>query len=211
MKTGALVSLSLLVLGAAVAFALWPSEPPPIPLPPAEPVIAPSLPREAPTPVRAEPVAPVTPVITTPTEPTVVAVLDAGPPKLDDAPDPEHLRELGLTEADVEPVNAAVTLRTADKQGMQAAVKEKMPALRSCYEAARARDAQTPSRINLELRLIEIPGRDRSKMLNFQTNAPQEFAACMAPLFAGERFTVPRGGEARIKVPVNFGRGTKGE
>ncbi|MFO0599157.1 MAG: hypothetical protein U0228_27865 [Myxococcaceae bacterium] len=121
--------------------------------------------------------------------------------ELDSEVDPEHLRALGLTEADVEPLDAGV-LHPATAEGVKAALATDVMAMRACLGVM-----QSKSRPRIELTLREIPGRARSKIgavevIGDAGVAELDQERCLLEVVKGARFDVPRGGESRVTFAV---------
>ncbi|MFZ5440041.1 MAG: AgmX/PglI C-terminal domain-containing protein [Myxococcota bacterium] len=204
------------ILLAALAFAFWPTthdpgadDPTPSPAPaaataPAPPVAAArpaaatNVPAPAPAAATAAPSA---------APPPTSAPASADPGTLDPEPDPDHLRALGLTEKDLEPADAG-PLHAVDAKGIRSAVQDKLPEIKECYEAWLQQNPQLSGTLKVQFRIAEIPGRDRSKVMDIDIpdggmgHAMME--GCVKNVFSDLRFETPRGGEARVTYPLHF-------
>ncbi len=196
-----------LVLLAALAFALWPTtgtavDPTlvalPAPLQPTAPNATPrSSPPGAPAPTAA-PVAAPAPALAPPTELGV----------LDPVPDPDQVRALGLDPDEViEPVDGG-PLHAISRDGIKGAVKEKLPEIKECYESWLQQDPTISGRMKVEFQIMEIPGRDRAKVMAVTVAdgglGHLAMEGCVRNVFKSMRFEAPRGGEVRVSYPLSF-------
>lgn len=209
------------ILLAALAFAFWPHTPEPLPPDPGltAPLVAPALPgqptptaRSAPSgsPAPTTAIAPAAPPAQAPVAPQPSAAPGDGRLALDPEVDPEHLRALGLDEQDVEPADAG-PLHAVDAKGIKAAVQEKLPEIKECYEGWLAQNPALSGKLKVEFRIGEIPGRDRAKVMDIDIPdggmGHVAMEGCVKNVFAGLRFETPRGGELRVTYPLAFQSG----
>ncbi|MFT3709113.1 MAG: hypothetical protein QM817_15825 [Archangium sp.] len=202
MNWKALGPLLGVILLAALAFAFWPEVPQPLPPPPppvAEPYQPSKVLRQVPTRNEPTPGAPDAAVVMIgggliPLPPSNDAT-PSGPPVLDGVIDPDRLRELGVPENAVEPEDAGALLKL-DRAAFKAAVAT---AVTECSSAN-----PVTKRSRLEFQLVEIPGRDRSKIMSVERSdaGSDPLADCVRQKVSALRFEPPRGGETRIVFPL---------
>ncbi len=200
--------LGLILLGALV-FSLWPTSAPPLPPPDPRPPVpvavvaapAPSARPEA-APVTAPPA--IAPVVAAPPP---VAPAAAAERQLDPEPDWEHLRALGLTEADLEPLDGG-PLFAITKDGIKAAVNEGLPEIRECYEGWLQQNPALSGKMKVQFVIVEIPGRDRAKVQRVEIAdgglGHIAMEGCVRNVFKNMRFEAPRGGETKVTYPLAF-------
>ncbi len=209
-----LVALSLLVLVAAVAFALWPGgpassslileRPGPAPLPPVVPVAPPT-----PVTVIATPQPPPRP----PVEAPPPVALAAPPPALEEpAIDHDHLAELGIDPSELEPLDGGV-LHALSREGIRDAVREKLPEIRECYEGWLAQHPRLEGKLKVDFRIAEIPGRERGRVSQVTVLdgglGHVAMEGCVRNVFKAMRFERPERGELRVTYPLDFSAGSK--
>lgn len=202
--------LGLILLGALL-FSFWPASAPE--LPPPEPRVAPTAPVAAAPPGppnRAEaprpPAPPPAPVVAAP-----AAVPPPAPPErteqLDPEPDWQHLKALGLTEADIEPLDGG-PLFALTRDGIKAAVTEGLPEIRECYEGWLQQNPSLSGKMKVQFNIAEIPGRDRAKVMRVEIAdggmGHIAMEGCVRNVFKNMRFEAPKGGELNVTYPLSF-------
>ena len=198
--------LGLILLGALV-FSMWPAPPPVISAP--EPSAAPQVPEVVEAPV--DRLKPVKPPTVAPLAAAPLPVVDAPAPalekQLDPEPDWEHLRALGLTEADVEPLDGG-PLFALTKDGIKAAVSEGLPEIRECYEGWLQQNPALSGKMKVQFNILEIPGRERAKVMRVEIAdggmGHVAMEGCVRNVFKNMRFEAPKGGEVNVTYPLSF-------
>jgi hypothetical protein len=137
-------------------------------------------------------------------------VLDRG--ELDESPEYQHLRALGLTEDDLEPLDGGV-LHKLDRDGIKGAIAEKIPEIKECYDSWLQQNPSLAGKMKVEFRILEIPGRDRGKVMGVTIAdggmGHVAMEGCVGNVFKGMRFEAPRGGEMRVTYPFVFSNDEK--
>lgn len=198
----------ILILLGAVVFSMWPTSAPPIPEP--EVHVTPPVAPSAPPPVVAAPVksAEVAPQVPPPTpSPTPPPPPSDDLGTIDEEPDWAQLKALGLTPADLEPLDGGV-LHPITRDGIKAAVQAELPQIRECYELWLRQNPALSGKMKVQFTIAEIPGRDRSKIVRVDVAdgglGHVMMEGCVRNVFKGLRFETPRGGETRVTYPLSF-------
>jgi hypothetical protein len=145
------------------------------------------------------------PSLVPPPTPEAPAAVERG--DLDEFPEYQHLRALGLTEDDLEPLDGGV-LHKLDRDGIKGAVAEKLPEIKECYESWLQQNPALMGKVKVEFRILEIPGRDRGKVMGVTIAdggmGHVAMEGCVGNVFKTMRFEAPRGGELRVTFPISF-------
>ena len=197
--------LGLILLGAVV-FSMWPAA---AVIPPPDPVGVPALPvAVAPAPIeRREPAQPIPQVAPPAVVPPPPAPALTPQEQLDPEAELEHLRALGLTEADLEPLDGG-PLFALSKDGIKAAVAAGLPELRECYAGWLQQNPALGGKLKVQFDIIEIPGRERAKVMRVEISdggmGHVAMEGCVRNVFKTMRFEAPPGGELRVNYPLSF-------
>lgn len=202
--------LGVILLGALV-FSLWPASAPEVPPADASPALPAPVAAAPPTARRGAeavkpPPPPVAPAVAAPA-PTPAPPSAQPKDELDPEPDWEHLRALGLTEADVEPLDGG-PLFALTREGIKSAVAEGLPEIRECYEGWLQQNPALSGKMKVQFNIVEIPGRDRAKVMRVEIAdggmGHIAMEGCVRNVFKNMRFEAPRGGEMSVTYPLSF-------
>jgi hypothetical protein len=205
-----LVAFSIVLLAAALAYALWPVAPAGLPAgadarlpgpPPAEPTRG-----AAPTPPRA-------PRTTAPSPPAPVA--PTPPPAALPAPAPVAAAPLDPATlipepAANEPPDAGV-IHALTRDGIRGAIQEKLPEIKECYEAWLAQNPKLGGKLKVDFRIQEVPGFERGRVSEITVLdggfGHVAMEGCVRNVFEELRFERPPQGELRVTYPLAFSPG----
>lgn len=205
-----LIAASVVLLAAALAYALWPVAPASLPPgaearapmpPPAEPLRGAS-----PTPARAPP--------TSAPSPPEPALHPAPPPVPAAPPSPATPTPSPTTliaePAANEPPDAGV-LHALTRDGIRGAIQEKLPEIKECYEAWLAQNPKLGGKLKVDFRIQEVPGFERGRVSEISVLdggfGHVAMEGCVRNVFGDLRFERPPQGELRVTYPLAFSPG----
>lgn len=208
--------LLFLVLVAAIVFSLIGADPAVSP-PPPEPAAA-LAPRPAATAQALERTVPAPPpaparanaVIPPPPPPTTAP----GAERVAEPMDPDYLAAIGVDPAKVEEPADAGPLFKVDKDGIRAAVKEKVPEIKECYDSWLRTNPDLGGKLKLTFTISEMPGKSRALVSDIDVLdggiGHVAMEGCVKNVFSSMRFEVPEHGEMKVTYPLNFSSGRDG-
>ncbi len=103
-----------------------------------------------------------------------------------------------------DPLPGEVSAWPADGKGISGAVREALPRMKRCYEAAIERDPQLAGRITAHFALTEVDGVGRVTGLELETTTDQpDFEDCVGDVLAELAFDAPDD-QVTVSYPLVF-------